>query len=51
MKPGFRENVESKLQREDDKELFGTLLEAYNKGGQEEVKNVIQELVKSITGA
>ena len=51
MKSGFKEYVESKLPREDDKELLRTLLEAYDKGGHEEVKNVIQELVKTITGA
>jgi hypothetical protein len=51
MKQSFREQVEGKLPREDDKELFRNLLEAYDRGGPEEVKNAIQELVKNITGA
>ena len=51
MKSGFQDYVEGKLLREDDKELFRTLLENYNKGGSEEVKATIQKLVKEIRGA
>ncbi len=51
MNQGFREYVESKLPREDDKELFRNLLEAYYKGGPEEVKATIQELIKEVAEA
>ena len=51
MKKGFREYVESKLPREDDKELFRDLLEAYYQGGPEDVKTTIQNLIKEISGA
>ena len=51
MNQGFREYVESILPREDDKELFRNLLEAYYKGGPDEVKATIQELIKEIAEA
>ena len=51
MKQGFREYVENKLPREDDKELFRDLLETYYRGGSEEVKASIQNLIKEISGA
>ena len=51
MKQGFREYVESKLPREDDKELFRDLLEAYHRGGPDEVRATIQNLIKEISGA
>jgi len=51
MKQNFREYVENKLPREDDKELFRDLLEAYSRGGPDEVKSSIKELVRSLSGA
>ncbi len=48
MKLGFKEYVENKLPREDDKKLFRDLLEAYNLGGPEEIKATIQNLIKEI---
>ena len=49
MKPEFRVYVENKLQRDEDRELFRDLLEAYYKEGPEEVKKKINELVRAIT--
>lgn len=51
MKQGFREYVENKLSREDDIELFRNLLEAYYRGGPDEVKASIQNMIKEISGA
>ena len=51
MKQNFRKYVENKLPREDDKELFRDLLEAYNRGGPDEVKSSIKELIRSLSGA
>lgn len=50
MKQDFREYVESKLPREDDKELFRDLLAANSRGGPEEVKATIERLIRSLTG-
>jgi len=51
MKQDFKEYVESKLPREDDKELFRDLWESYNRGGPDEVKATIQDLIRSLSGA
>ena len=51
MKQDFREYVESKLTREDDKELFRDLLEAYYRGGSDEVKTSVQNLIREISEA
>lgn len=51
MKQNFREYVENKLPREDDKELFRDLLEVYGRGGPDEVKSLIKELIRSLSGA
>jgi len=51
MKPNMRQYIEERLPREDDKELFRDLLESYSRGGPEEVKETIQSLIKSLTGA
>ncbi len=51
MNQDFREYVERKLPREDDKELFRDLWESYNQGGADEVKAAIQDLIKSLAGA
>ena len=51
MKQSFREYVEGKLPREDDKELFRSLLKAYDRGGPEEVKITIQEIIKNLMEA
>jgi len=51
MKQDLKEYVESKLPREDDKELFRDLWESYNRGGPDEVKVTIQDLIRSLSGA
>lgn len=51
MKQGFREYVENKLQRDDDKELFRNLVDAYYRGGPDEVNATILELIREISGA
>ena len=51
MKNDFREYVESKLPRVDDKELFRDLWEAYYRGGPDEVKATIEDLIRSLSGA
>ena len=50
MKQNFREYVENKLPREDDKKLFRDLLEAYDRGGPEEVKSTIKTIIKNLSG-
>lgn len=50
MKQGFREYVEKKLQRDDDKVLFRDLVDAYYRGGPDEVKAIILELIREISG-
>ena len=51
MKQNIRQYVEERLPRNNDKELFRDLLEAYNEGGPEEVKEGIQSRIRSLTGA
>jgi len=51
MKQDFREYVESRLPREDDKELFRDLLKAYDQGGADEVAASIKVLIRSLSGA
>ncbi len=51
MKQDIRQYVEQRLPRENDKELFRGLLEAYNKGGPDEAKKAIQSLILGITEA
>jgi len=51
LKQDIRLYVEKRLPRGDDKELFRDLLEAYNEGGPEEVKETIQSRIRSLAGA
>ena len=51
MKNDFKEYVESRLPRVDDKELFRDLWEAYYRGGPDEVKDAIEDLIRSLSGA
>lgn len=51
MNQAFREYVEKKLPLKEDKELFRDLLEAYYKGGPDEVKKQVQSIIKEISGA
>ena len=51
MKQEFKEYVESKLPREDYKELFRDLLAAHSRGGPDEVNATIKRLIRSLTGA
>jgi len=51
LKQDFRKFVEEKLPRDEEKELFRDLLEAYDRGEADEVKTAIQELIRGISGA
>jgi len=51
MRQEFKSYVKDRLPREDDRELFNTLLEAYERGGPDEVKKTIQIIVRNITEA
>jgi len=50
LRPGFRDYVESRLPREDDKKLFRDLLEAYIRGGSEEVKASVKAIISDLSG-
>jgi len=51
IKPDFIKYVESRLPRDDDKELFKQLWETYNEQGPDEVKKTIYELIKKLAEA
>ena len=51
MNQNIRQYVEERLPREDDKELFRDLLEAYYEGGPDEVKETIKSLISTLAGA
>jgi len=51
IKLDFISYVESRLPRDDDKELFKHLWELYNKEGPDEVKEAINELIKNLSEA
>jgi hypothetical protein len=50
MNQDLREYVEKMLPREDEKELFRDLIEAYYRGGPTEVKSSIIEMIRDISG-
>jgi hypothetical protein len=51
LKQDIRNYVEERLPREEDKELFRDLLEAYYEGGPEEVKETIKSQISNLAGA
>jgi len=51
MKQNLRQYIEDRLPREDDKELFRDLWEAYDKGGPDEVRKTVQNRIRKISGA
>ena len=51
MKENLGKYIEDKLPRNDDKELFRDLLEAYSRGGTDEVKITIQSRIVDLAGA
>ena len=51
IKLDFIKYVESRLPRDDDKELFKQLWETYNEQGPDEVKETIYELIKKLAEA